>query len=45
VSVVFHNDAVRAGDKQIYDSFMRYARQFEMMLGEIKAEGAAAFSR
>jgi sugar phosphate isomerase/epimerase len=38
VAVVFHDDAVKAGDKQIYDSFVRYARQLEAMIGVIKAE-------
>ena len=38
VAVVFHDAAVKAGDKQIYDSFIRYARQLEAMIGEIKAE-------
>jgi sugar phosphate isomerase/epimerase len=37
VAVVFHDAAVKAGDKQTYDSFVRYARQLEAMIGEIKA--------
>lgn len=38
VAVVFHDAAVKAGDKQIYDSCVRYARQLEAMIGEIKVE-------
>jgi sugar phosphate isomerase/epimerase len=45
VSVVFHDTSVKAGDKQIYDSFVRCARQLETMIGEIKTDSAATFSR
>lgn len=35
VAVVFHDDAVKAGDKQIYDSYIRYARQLNAMIAEL----------
>jgi sugar phosphate isomerase/epimerase len=38
VAVVFHDATVKAGDKQIYDSYIRYARQLEAMINEIKVE-------
>ena len=38
VAVVFHDASVKAGEKQIYDSYIRYGRQLEAMIGEIKIE-------
>ncbi|MGD0812941.1 MAG: TIM barrel protein [Verrucomicrobiota bacterium] len=35
VAVVFHDAAVKTGDKEIYDSFVRYARQLEAIIREI----------
>jgi len=37
VAVVFHDASVKAGDKHIYDSYIRYGRQLEAMIKEIKA--------
>jgi len=37
-AVVFHDAAVKAGNKQIYDSFIRYARQLDVMIDSIKVE-------
>jgi hypothetical protein len=37
VAVVFHDASVKAGDKYIYDSYVRYGRQLEKMLGELRA--------
>jgi len=36
VAVVFHDASVTAGDKQIYDSFIRYARQLETLIARIQ---------
>jgi sugar phosphate isomerase/epimerase len=36
VAVVFHDAAVKTGDKQIYDSFIRYGRQMETMMGRVR---------
>jgi len=38
VAVVFHDAAVKAGDKQIYDSFIHYGRQLEAMIAKIKKQ-------
>jgi sugar phosphate isomerase/epimerase len=38
VAVVFHDTTVKASDKDIYDSFIRYQRQLEAMIAEIKAK-------
>ncbi len=38
VAVVFHDATVKAGDKQIYDSYVRYGRQLERMIAEVKIE-------
>lgn len=37
VTVVFHDASVKAADKQIYDSFIRYARQTEKLIAGIEA--------
>jgi len=37
VAVVFHDDSVKTGDKEIYDSYIRYGRQLEAMINGIKA--------
>jgi sugar phosphate isomerase/epimerase len=44
VAVVFHDAAVQAADKQIYDSFVRYARQLEAMLRGLKAVSPTNFT-
>ena len=36
VAVVFHDSSVKAGDKEIYDSFVRYGRELEAMIEKIK---------
>jgi sugar phosphate isomerase/epimerase len=36
VAVVFHDSSVKASDKDIFDSFVRYGRQLENMIAEIK---------
>ncbi|MGP8198106.1 MAG: sugar phosphate isomerase/epimerase family protein [Limisphaerales bacterium] len=38
VAVVFHDAAVKAGDEEIHDSFVRYARQLEAMIREINVK-------
>jgi len=38
VAVIFHDATVTAGDQQIYDSYIRYGRQLEAMIGEIKVK-------
>jgi sugar phosphate isomerase/epimerase len=38
VAVVFHDTTVTAGDKEIYDSFVRYGRQLEAMIAKIKGK-------
>jgi sugar phosphate isomerase/epimerase len=42
VAVVFHDASVQAGDQVIYDSFIRYARQLEQLIIDIKAGLAPA---
>ena len=37
VAVVFHDASVKAGDKEIYDSYVRYGRQLEAMIADIKS--------
>jgi sugar phosphate isomerase/epimerase len=36
VAVVFHDASVSAGDQEIFDSFVRYGRELETMIAEIK---------
>jgi sugar phosphate isomerase/epimerase len=36
VAVVFHDATVSASDQQIYDSYIRYARELESMIASIK---------
>jgi sugar phosphate isomerase/epimerase len=38
VAVVFHDATVKADDKHVYDSYVKYGRQLEKMIREIKAE-------
>jgi sugar phosphate isomerase/epimerase len=38
VAVVFHDASVKADDKHVYDSYVKYGRQLETMIREIKAE-------
>jgi sugar phosphate isomerase/epimerase len=38
VAVVFHDASVKADDKHVYDSYVKYGRQLEKMIREIKAE-------
>jgi sugar phosphate isomerase/epimerase len=38
VAVVFHDANVKADDKHVYDSYIKYGRQLETMIREIKAE-------
>jgi sugar phosphate isomerase/epimerase len=38
VAVVFHDANVKADDKHVYNSYIKYGRQLEQMIGEIKAE-------
>jgi sugar phosphate isomerase/epimerase len=42
VAVVFHDASVTAGDKEIYDSFVRYGRQLEAMIDKFKGRAVAA---
>ncbi|MFN7140440.1 MAG: sugar phosphate isomerase/epimerase, partial [Limisphaerales bacterium] len=41
VAVVFHDATVKTDDKVVYDSYVKYGRQLEAMIKEIKAELAA----
>lgn len=36
VAVVFHDASVKAGDKEIFGSFVKYARQLEAMIASLK---------
>ena len=38
IAVVFHDASVKADDKHVYDSYVKYGRQLEKMIFEIKAE-------
>jgi sugar phosphate isomerase/epimerase len=38
VAVVFHDASVKAGDKVVYDSYVRYGRDLEKLIAGIKAE-------
>jgi sugar phosphate isomerase/epimerase len=38
VAVVFHDATVKADDKHVFDSYVKYGRQLESMIREIKAE-------
>jgi sugar phosphate isomerase/epimerase len=38
VAVVFHDATVKADDKHVFDSYVKYGRQLEKMIHEIKAE-------
>jgi sugar phosphate isomerase/epimerase len=38
VAVVFHDASVKADDKVVYESYVRYGRQLEKMISEIKSE-------
>jgi len=38
VAVVFHDATVKSDDQVVYDSYVKYGRQLEQMINEIKAE-------
>ncbi|MDQ6630429.1 MAG: sugar phosphate isomerase/epimerase [Verrucomicrobiota bacterium] len=38
VAVVFHDASVQADDKLVYESYIKYGRQLEKMIAEIKTE-------
>jgi sugar phosphate isomerase/epimerase len=42
VAVVFHDASVKAAEQDMFDSYIRYGRELEKMIGEIKAAAGGA---
>ena len=38
VAVVFHDDSVKADERVVFDSYIRYGRELEKMIAEIKGK-------